>query len=115
MSILSFAKQFVPKPFRAPLRKCLDLMRGPTQYRLRVQSELESFDGVDVQALPPIAHYWSNKYLVPKLAPLGFTDALQCFRQYMARVCRQMPSDTMSFLSIGAGTCASEINLAEWL
>lgn len=115
MRILSIAKRYVPAPLRPPLRKCLDLFRGPARYRSRIQSELAGFENVNVQDLPAIAHYWSNKHLAPMLAPFGFTDTLQCFRLYMARLCRQMPHETMSFLSIGAGTCASEINIAEWL
>jgi SAM-dependent methyltransferase len=49
------------------------------------------------------------------LAPNGFTDAIQFVRTYLARVCREFPAEPVSFLSIGAGTCSSEINIAEWL
>jgi len=115
MTIRYIAKRFVPAPLRPPLRKCLDFFRGQSQYRMRIESELAGYEDVNVQDLPAIAHYWSNKHLMPMLAPFGFTDALQCFRLYMARLCRQMPDELLSFLSIGAGTCASEINTAEWL
>jgi SAM-dependent methyltransferase len=115
MSIIPILKRFVPAPLRPPLRKCVNFLRDRSLYGSRIQSELETFDDANVQDLPPIMHYWSNKYLVPMFAPFGFTDAIQCFRQYMSRVCRQFPGETVSFLSIGSGTCASEINMAEWL
>src|SRR5206468_1790285 len=47
--------------------------------------------------------------------PLGFTDAIQCFRQYITSLCRQTPDATLSFLSIGAGVCAVEVKIAELL
>ena len=115
MKVISILKGFVPYPLRPPLRKCVNFLRQKSRYGTRVQSELEMFDELNVQDLPRIMHYWSNKYLVPMLAPFGFTDSMQCFRLYMARICRQFPDETLSFLSVGAGTCASEINIAEWL
>ena len=62
-----------------------------------------------------MCQYWSNKHLVPMLAPFGFANSVEFFRIYMARLCRQMPDMKLSFLSVGAGTCATEINIAEWL
>src|SRR5262245_51939302 len=115
MGIVSIAKRYIPAPLLPPLRKCRNLFRGRSRYESRVQNELAGFEDFDVQDLPAIAHYWSNKHLAPMLAPFGFTDALQCFRRYLADLCRAAPRGTLSFLSIGAGTCASEINIAEWL
>ena len=97
------------------ITKFLKNLGRNSRYRSRVESERLAFENVNVQDLPPILHHWSNKYLVPILAPLGFTDVIQCFREYMARACRSMPDETAQFLSVGAGTCASEINIAEWL
>src|SRR5438046_563827 len=54
MSIFSIAKRYVPKPLHTPLRKCLNLLRGPSRYQLRVQGEFESFEGVNVRDLPAI-------------------------------------------------------------
>jgi SAM-dependent methyltransferase len=115
MSFLSVAKRYVPRPLRRPLRRCLDILRLTTGYRSRIAAEIASFEDVNVYDLPAIAHYWSNKHLLPILAPFGFTDAIQCFRLYMARLCRESPDITLTFLSIGAGTCESEIKIAEWL
>ena len=114
MSFMSVAKRCVPRPLRPPLKKCLDLLRGKTGYRSRIETELQSFEDANVQDLPAIAHYWSNKHLRPILEPFGFTDSIQCFRLYMSRLCRENPQTRLSFLSVGSGTCASEINIAEW-
>ena len=78
MGVISILKRFVPASLRPPLRKCVDLIRRESLYDLRIQSELETFDDLNVQDLPPIMHYWSNKYVVPMLAPFGFTDAITC-------------------------------------
>ena len=115
MSVVSILKRFVPARLRPLLRRGVRLMRSKSLYDSRVQSELDAFENINVQDLPLIMQYWSKNYLAPMLAPFGFTDTIQFVRSYMARVCRQFPAETVSFLSIGAGTCASEINIAEWL
>jgi SAM-dependent methyltransferase len=115
MGVVSILKRFVPAPLRPPLRKCFNLVTGKSLYDSRIQSEIAAFENLNVQDLPPIMYYWANRHLLPMLEPLGFTNAIQFVRLYLARVCRQFPADTVSFLSIGAGTCASEINIAEWL
>ena len=107
-------ERMVPAPLRPPLRKWLNLVRSRFQYASRFQTELEAFTGLDVQALPPILGYWATKYVAPMMAPFGFTNAIEFFRTYMGRMCRAAPDQTLSFMSIGAGACASEINIAEW-
>src|SRR5262245_40966171 len=115
MSILSAGKRYVPAPLRPPLRKCLNLLRSPFRYKSRIENELAAFEDSVVEDLPPIAHYWSNKHLVPMLAPFGFTSGFECIRLYMERLCRQMPHERLSFLSVGAGTCTPDIRIAERL
>jgi len=113
MNFVSIAKRCVPQRFRPPLRKCLSLLLKRSPYKLKLQSELSSLDDVDVQDVPKILHYWANKFLAEMMAPFGFTNSIECFRLYLARLCRQRPNETLDFLSVGAGTCASEINIAE--
>jgi SAM-dependent methyltransferase len=119
-TIRAAVKKGTPAWLHPPLRKCLRLARRifatPVSYEQRVQKEFETFKGQEVvHDLPLIAHYWSNKFLVPMLAPFGFTDSIQLFRTYIARVCKTTPDETCRVLSIGAGNCESEINIAEWL
>jgi SAM-dependent methyltransferase len=86
------------------------------RYANRVQQELENYAGIEeVHDLPPIAHYWSNKNLVPMLEPFGVRSAIELIRTSIARVCSEKPGTTIHILSIGAGNCSIEIGIAEWL
>ena len=114
MSIVPLLKRFVPRPLRPPLRKCYQRL-WPSSYQTRIQSEIQAFADEHVLDIPPIMYYWAEKYLRPMLSPLGFGDSVQFFRTYLARACRNTPNRTCTFLSIGAGSCATEIKLAEWL
>src|SRR5438876_12174565 len=49
------------------------------------------------------------------LEPFGFRNSIEFFRIYIAQMCKARPDETVWVLSIGAGDCASEINIAEWL
>jgi SAM-dependent methyltransferase len=85
-------------------------------YSSRRRRELETFSSIEnVHDLPGIAHYWSEKYVVPLIAPLGFRSSIECFRTYIGRMCNENAPSTAFILSVGAGDCATEINIAEWL
>jgi SAM-dependent methyltransferase len=116
MSIISTLKHCVPQPLRPPLRKCMYALFPSLRYASRMQSEIETYTGIEnVHDLPAIAHYWSEKYVSPMFAPFGFRNSIEFFRTYIARVCANKPEETVSILSVGAGNCATEINIAEWL
>ncbi len=68
-----------------------------------------------VHDLPPIFHYWSNRYLRPKFENLGFSGPDQFFEMYLADHCRAHPGRTLAVLSIGAGNCDLEVELARRL
>jgi hypothetical protein len=85
-------------------------------YKERVQTELEIYTATaQVHDLPQIAHYWSNTHLVPILRQFGFSNSIEMFRNYIARICRENPDETCFVLSVGCGDSASEINIAQWL
>ena len=119
MNILPALRRFVPLRLRPPLRKCLHLARSivrpASAYDSRVQNELKAFADENVLATPPIMNYWAKTYLASMLSPFGFTDSIQFFRTYVARMSGERPHETLRLLSIGTGACASEINIAEWL
>ena len=116
MNILPHLKRFVPARLRPPLRRCLRFLNPDSIYQSRLQTEIATYTNTEnVHDLPPITKYWANKFLVPMLAPFGFTNSIEFFRTYMAQVCRSSAGATFAFLSVGAGNCASEINIAEWL
>jgi len=85
-------------------------------YTRRRQSELETYSAIEnVHDLPKIAGYWFDKYVVPLLEPFGFRNCIECFRSYIGRTCNENAPSTTFILSVGAGDCATEINIAEWL
>jgi SAM-dependent methyltransferase len=67
----------------------------------------------DIHHLPPIFHYWSNRYLLPKLQRYGFTSPAGFFLDRL-RTSRTGPRP-VHFLSLGAGNGDLEINLAKTL
>ncbi|MGA3204921.1 MAG: methyltransferase [Bryobacteraceae bacterium] len=69
---------------------------------------------VDVHGLPPIFHYWSDRHLLPKLRPFGFKSPNDMFAQYLekAAIAATRPP---RFVSLGAGNCDMEVDLARSL
>jgi SAM-dependent methyltransferase len=123
--VVSIARAHTPAPFRPAARyvyrsgkRLLFRFCPSLSYEYRKNNEMHSFgspDSTEHPDLPPIFHYWSNKFLLPMLQPLGFTNALECFRPYLLQVCRNHSSEQCRFLSIGSGNCEAEMNLAQWL
>jgi SAM-dependent methyltransferase len=88
----------------------------PASYQKRVEAELEMYSGTaNVYDLPPIMHYWADKFLTPIFQLFGFSNSNEMFRMYIARACREHPEEVCRVLSIGAGDAATEINVAQWL
>ena len=85
-------------------------------YRVRTWSEYFRFHKCQaVHALPDIFHYWSNRYLRPKLEIFGTTHPEAFFLKYL-ELCRpEGAAGPHRFLSIGAGDCAIEVGLARAL
>jgi SAM-dependent methyltransferase len=99
-------ESFLPGRTKAPAKA----------YDERVRAELDFYTATEqVHDLPPIAHYWSNKHLVPVLQQFGFSNSIEMFRTYIAGVCRRAPDQVCYTLSVGCGDSASEINVAQWL
>ena len=68
-------------------------------------------DDVDVHNLPAIFHYWSNRYVKPKLEAFGFSDPEGMFRKYLGEQCRR-DDRNKRFVSFGSGNCNLEIDFA---
>ena len=80
---------------------------------MRVAQEERIFrDCPNVHSLPPIFHYWSEKYVRPKLEAVGFRGVAEIFSDSMERQCERRQGHTTRFLSIGAGNCDMEIQFA---
>ena len=69
----------------------------------------------DVHALPPIFHYWSNRYLRPVLESFGFANPDEFFLVHVLACCAGEPLHSRRFVSLGAGNCDSEVRLARGL
>lgn len=68
---------------------------------------------VDVHDLPPIFHYWTSRHLLPKLLPFGFNSPNDMFAKRLEKACVANPHPR--FVSLGAGNCDAEIDLARGL
>ena len=98
------------------LRQRTKARDADTDYQQRLASELEHFEQcTKVHDLPDIFHYWSNKYLVARLKPFGFTSALEFFGQYLGRICASSPEIHNRFVSIGAGNCEFDLEIVKRL
>src|SRR5205823_13892429 len=114
--IISVLKHLVPRPLRPAVRKCALVVFPSLKYAARMRNELNTFTGIEnVHDLPTIAHYWSEKYLIPIFEPFGFRNSVEFFRNYIGQVCSQKAGSTIRILSVGAGNAATEINIGEWL
>jgi SAM-dependent methyltransferase len=86
------------------------------KYASRIQNEIDTYTAIEnVHDLPVIAHYWSEKFLIPIFEPFGFRNSVEFFRTYIGKMCANKPESTIRVLSVGAGNAATEINIAEWL
>jgi SAM-dependent methyltransferase len=84
-------------------------------YEARLSSEIETYrQCLDVNDLPAIFHYWSNKYLAPKFAKLGFSHPDEFFTKYLGESAMSA-GGAAAFVSIGAGNCDSEVRIAKLL
>jgi SAM-dependent methyltransferase len=84
-------------------------------YAARVRREQAYYaERTHVHDLPPIFHYWSNRYLRPKLEAFGFSHPDAFFARYVAQALRSARTRGL-VASIGAGNCDTEIRLAQAL
>ena len=85
-------------------------------YSEKLDAELRSYrDVVNVSELPEIYSYWSNKFLRPKLESLGFSDPNDLYLHYIKPIALGGSESPCRILSLGAGNCDTEINLADLL
>lgn len=82
-------------------------------YAARLAAENRLYrDDTDVHRLPEIFHYWSNRYIRPKLEAFGFSTPEQMFRKYLDELFAKHPSGAKRVVSFGSGNCDMEIELA---
>jgi len=82
-------------------------------YDQRVSEEQKSYaDQIHVHDLPPIASYWSNRYVRPMVEEFGFNMPEELFAKYLAVVAPTADGPSV-FLSLGAGNCDTEVRTVQ--
>ncbi len=83
-------------------------------YAARLAAENRLYrDDIDVHSLPEVFHYWSNRYVRPKLEALGFSTPEGMFRKYLDELLERRPEGVAKrIVSFGSGNCNMEIELA---
>lgn len=111
---------------RSLLRRAADAARDTLQrrpaafprprYDAKLAAEIDRFrDDTDVHALPAIFHYWSNRYLRPKLEAVGAAHPDEFFARFLGRCYEKSDAAARRFISLGAGNCDTEVRLARAL
>jgi SAM-dependent methyltransferase len=89
--------------------------RHALAYRAQAAAERAYFARcVDVHALPPIFHYWSNRYLRPMLEAHGFPHPDAFFAKHAA-ACLAAAGGGGRIASLGSGNGDMEVRLAQAL
>jgi 2-polyprenyl-3-methyl-5-hydroxy-6-metoxy-1,4-benzoquinol methylase len=112
---------------RTAARRALRAIRGrasapgselnhDSAYQARLHAEENTYRNcVNVHALPEIFHYWSDRYVRPKLEAFGFSSPDDMFRKFLREQCEKHPDRANEFVSIGSGNCDLEVDLAQSL
>ncbi len=86
------------------------------QYMHKLQQELSIYrDQTNVNNLPRIHHYWSNKYLVGIFREAGIQSIESFFSTKLIEAARRAASDHAEYASIGSGNCDLESAIAKSL
>lgn len=87
---------------------------GGSENARRLEQELARYaDCIEVHNLPEIYHFWSNRFLLPKLQSCGFDSVEDFFTRFVVRTCEADPETTHQIISLGAGNCDLEVDLAQ--
>ncbi len=118
----------LPEPARRVLRTWLARAQARTApppavedraYAERIAAETSIFaDQVEVHDLPPIFHYWSNRWLRPAIEAHGFSNPDQFFAVHLERACEDAAAagtPRARIASLGCGNCDTEVRVATLL
>ena len=101
---------------RARLVRELRKLRGPPSYGEKLAAETAIYkDVANVNDLPGIFHYWSNKHLKPIFEEFGFSNPDEFFATYLRESASRSAAEVPRFVSIGAGNCDTEVRVAKLL
>jgi SAM-dependent methyltransferase len=81
-------------------------------YASRIDAELATYaDQEEVHDLPPIYHYWSERYCLPLLSEVGLTSLDGFWDREIAAVCARRHPDRARLVSLGAGNGDIELQI----
>lgn len=87
-----------------------------SEYEQRLASQKEQYEtGEEIHDLPQIFHYWSHKYLRPKLEQIFDAASVPDFYANRFAELFRSGSERLKFVSIGSGDCNYEIEICEHL
>lgn len=115
-SLLTRLASFLPPGLRALVQGSQRTrpQANENEYNRRVQEESRRFAGeANVNDLPPIFHYWSNKHLRPIFQSFGFSNPDEFFAQHIEK--RSVGAGTIQVLSLGSGNCDTEVRVGQLL
>lgn len=93
-----------------------ELTTSTADYAARLKAETLVYkDVADINVLPGIFHYWSNKYLRPMIEEFGFSSPDQFFAKYLLEGSKAAGVGRPRFASIGAGNCDTEVRVSKLL
>lgn len=102
-------------PLQSPLVAAGD-GKSADSYQRKLAQEHLIFDGQEqVHELPAIFHYWSNRWLRPKLEHFGFSNPDEFFVHFLALGHADAAGRPARFISLGAGNCDTEVRVARRL
>ncbi|HEX6833456.1 MAG TPA: class I SAM-dependent methyltransferase [Rudaea sp.] len=85
-------------------------------YARRIAQEQTIFaQQEEVNDLPAIFHYWSDKYLRPKLEEFGFSNPDQFFAHFIEQAYRDAQGKPVRVASLGCGNCDTEVRVSRLL
>ena len=85
-------------------------------YAGRLGNEVAVFQNNEqIHDLPAIFHYWSNKFLLPRIQQFGFVSPDDFFVRQLDAMMMHGNESWYRFISIGAGNCDTELRIAQAL
>lgn len=86
-----------------------------TTYEQKIKEQIRQFRDVEnLEELPDIFHYWSNKYILPLMQDvLGVNSVTGFYYKYFSVALDETQNNTL--LSIGCGDCFFEVEIARKL
>ncbi len=123
LDLLRALARRLPRPLRRLLRPLAGPLLGWVARRRARHSSVEERSATEVaifagqeevHELPPIFHYWSEKWLRPELEAFGFSNPEEFFAYYIERSAQELKRP-LRIVSLGSGNCDAEVRVAELL